>query len=330
MGRRAGRADDGRRRCSARVLGLGTVVRDRLGVLPRAPCKLNLRTFFAWTGVFLIVVAAGVLAYGVHDLQEAGILPGLDNLAFDVSADDPAGERPRHRPEGRLQLLARDDLAAGDRLGRLHRAGDVPVRPPGLVLGPAARARQRGRRRAPRPSRPPRLTRPGRVAGRPTPSTRPPGGSMSRSPHRARRSRSPCSSSRSPPVRVERPGGRRRRARRHVDRDRSARSPRATAPSGTLTFKVKNSGDEVTEFYLLGEDGAAGRRRGRERRARADPRPRRPGPARRATSRPASRGWSATGSGPAFTVTDSGASIGPAGDAAQAAQPTPRPRTSPT
>jgi high-affinity iron transporter len=55
----------------------------------RGVLKINLAKFFRYTGVILIVVAAGVLAYGVHDLQEANILPGLYNLAWDLSNQVP-------------------------------------------------------------------------------------------------------------------------------------------------------------------------------------------------------------------------------------------------
>jgi high-affinity iron transporter len=66
------------------VLGLATAVAIGVGIYHGA-VKMNLARFFKFTGAALIVIASGVLAYGVHDLQEAGILPGLENLAWDIS-----------------------------------------------------------------------------------------------------------------------------------------------------------------------------------------------------------------------------------------------------
>lgn len=66
---------------------LGIVVAAVLTVLLYVGAvRIDFARFFRYTGAFLVVVAAGILAYGVRAMQIAGWLPGGSTLAFDISS----------------------------------------------------------------------------------------------------------------------------------------------------------------------------------------------------------------------------------------------------
>ena len=122
--------------------------RPRL-LIYRGAISINLSSFFAWTGGFLILVAAGVLSYGMHDLQEAGILPGQGSIAFDVSGAIDPGTWYGALLKGVFNFSPGHHLARGRRLAAVRRAGDDPVRP---RRPPPPRPDPAGPGRQPRPA----------------------------------------------------------------------------------------------------------------------------------------------------------------------------------
>jgi high-affinity iron transporter len=59
--------------------------------LYRRVLHINLTKFFTATGAVLIVIAAGVLGYGLRDLQEGKVLPGGASYAVDLGGSVDAG-----------------------------------------------------------------------------------------------------------------------------------------------------------------------------------------------------------------------------------------------
>jgi high-affinity iron transporter len=73
---------------------LGLLIAIGIGVaLYRGARVVNLRTFFNWTGIALIFIAAGLLAHGIHEFIEAGWITIGTSTAFDISGILP------HDPE---------------------------------------------------------------------------------------------------------------------------------------------------------------------------------------------------------------------------------------
>jgi high-affinity iron transporter len=72
------------------LLGIVTAIVISWGI-SRGLVRINLSKFFTWTGLFLILVAAGVLVYGIGDLQEASVIPGWGTHAFSLVEAVPPG-----------------------------------------------------------------------------------------------------------------------------------------------------------------------------------------------------------------------------------------------
>ncbi|MFB9307966.1 high-affinity iron transporter [Agromyces hippuratus] len=72
------------------LLGIVTAIVISWGI-SRGLVRINLSKFFTWTGLFLILVAAGVLVYGIGDLQEASVIPGWGTHAFSLVELVPPG-----------------------------------------------------------------------------------------------------------------------------------------------------------------------------------------------------------------------------------------------
>lgn len=69
---------------SGALLGLaGAAVLGRF--LFNSTRKLSLRGFFRVTNVLLIIFAAGLVAYGVHEFNEAGIIPAMIEHVWDIN-----------------------------------------------------------------------------------------------------------------------------------------------------------------------------------------------------------------------------------------------------
>jgi high-affinity iron transporter len=67
------------------ILGLGTAI--LLGyTIFATTVRLDLRKFFQVTGILLILFAAGLVAHGVHEFNEAGWIPAVIEHIWDVNA----------------------------------------------------------------------------------------------------------------------------------------------------------------------------------------------------------------------------------------------------
>ena len=77
-------ASDARGTILGALLGLGLAVILGWGLFA-STIRLNLQRFFQVTGFLLILFAAGLVAHGVHEFNEAGVIPSLIERVWNVN-----------------------------------------------------------------------------------------------------------------------------------------------------------------------------------------------------------------------------------------------------
>ncbi len=87
-------------------ISLGLLIALGLGVaVYQGSLRISLGALFRWTSVFLILVAAGMVAYGIHELQEAGLLLIGPIEVWNIN--------PPPFPDGTFPLLHENGLIGG-------------------------------------------------------------------------------------------------------------------------------------------------------------------------------------------------------------------------
>jgi high-affinity iron transporter len=86
-------------------LGIGTVLVMSV-LLFKGIYRLDVRKFFALTSLILLVFAAGLTAYGVHELNEAGVIPEVIEHVWDINPPvNPDGTYPALHEKGSIGII---------------------------------------------------------------------------------------------------------------------------------------------------------------------------------------------------------------------------------
>ena len=90
-------------------IALGLLIAVVIGIgIYKGSLRISMRALFKWTSIFLILFAAGMIAYGIHELQEAGLLLIGPIEIWDINPPQLAdGSYPLLHEKGAIGSLAK-------------------------------------------------------------------------------------------------------------------------------------------------------------------------------------------------------------------------------